>query len=67
MATKNDKMKSKVSENGRYSASGGIPLTDQILVPDAEGLSTGWYMGKQYPIKVESDLYRCRHTRVKPI
>jgi len=66
MATKNDNMKIKVNEDGPYTVSGGIPLADQILVPDAEGLSTGWYAGKQYQIKEEYDLCRCGHSKNKP-
>ncbi len=45
MATKNDKMKIKVNQDGPYTVSGGIPLIDRILVPDAEGLSIGWMRG----------------------
>lgn len=66
MATKNDNIKIKVNEDGPYTVSGGIPLADQILVPDAEGLSTGWHTGKQYPIKEEYDLCRCGHSKTKP-
>jgi CDGSH-type Zn-finger protein len=66
MTTKNDKMKIKVCEDGPYTVTGEIPLTDQILVPDAEGLSTGWHKGKEYPVKEEYDLCRCGHSKTKP-
>ena len=66
MVTKNDRMKIKICEDGPYTVYGGIPLTDQILIPDAEGLSTGWNTGRQYPIKEEYDLCRCGHSKEKP-
>lgn len=66
MATKKEKMKIKVNEDGPYTVYGSIPLVDQILVPDAEGLSIGWSTGKQYVVKEEYDLCRCGHSRTKP-
>lgn len=66
MATKNDKIKIKVNEDGPYTVTGGIPLADQILIPDVEGLSIGWKQGKMYPVKEEYDLCRCGHSKTKP-
>ena len=66
MATKNESMKIKVKEDGPYTVSGGIPLTEQILIPDAEGLSIGWKTGKQYPLQEEYDLCRCGQSKEKP-
>ena len=66
MTTKNEKMKIKVNEDGPYTVYGGIPLTDQILIPDAECLSIGWNTGKQYPLKEEYELCRCGHSKEKP-
>jgi CDGSH-type Zn-finger protein len=66
MATKKGKMKIKVNEDGPYTISGGIPLSEQILVPDVEGLSTGWHTGKKYPVQEEYDLCRCGHSKNKP-
>jgi len=66
MAGKKDRMKIKVIEDGPYTVTGGIPLSDQILIPDAEGFSMGWYQGKQYPIEEEYDLCRCGQSRNKP-
>jgi CDGSH-type Zn-finger protein len=66
MATKNDKMRIKVSQDGPYIVKGAIPLTEQIMIPDAEGLSIGWHAGKQYPVKEETDLCRCGHSKNKP-
>jgi CDGSH-type Zn-finger protein len=66
MPVKNSKMKIKICENGPYTVYGGVPLMDQILVPDAEGLSTGWHKGKEYPLQEEYDLCRCGHSKTKP-
>jgi CDGSH-type Zn-finger protein len=66
MTMKNDRMKIKICEDGPYTVTGGIPLTDQILIPDAEGLSVAWNTGKQYPLKEKYDLCRCGNSKDKP-
>ena len=66
MTKKNDGMKIKICADGPYTVYGGIPLSEQILVPDAEGLSTGWHEGKKYPLQEEYDLCRCGHSKNKP-
>ncbi len=66
MVVKNSRMKIKICEDGPYTVYGGIPLSEQILVPDAAGLSTGWRKGKQYPSQEEYDLCRCGHSKDKP-
>jgi CDGSH-type Zn-finger protein len=66
MSNKNDKMKIKVNEDGPYTISGGVPMSDQILVPDAEGLSVRWHKGKEYPIQKKYDMCRCGHSKNKP-
>lgn len=66
MPIKNNKMKIKVIPDGPFLVTGGIPLADQILVPDNEGLSTGWHQGKQYPVEEEYELCRCGHSKTKP-
>ena len=66
MVGKNSKMKIKVSADGPFTVYGGVPLLEQILVPDAEGLSTRWHKGKQYPVQEEYDLCRCGHSKNKP-
>ena len=59
MVAKNSKMKIKICKDGPYTVFGGIPLTEQILIPDAEGLSTGWHKGKEYPVK-DGDIMHVR-------
>ena len=66
MANIKEKMKIKIIQDGPYTVIGGIPLSDQILIPDEQGLSIGWHQGKQYPIEDEYDLCRCGHSRKKP-
>jgi CDGSH-type Zn-finger protein len=66
MPIKNDKRRIKVNEDGPYTVSGGIPLVDQILVPDSEGLSKGWKVGKHYPAREEYDLCRCGQSKDMP-
>ena len=66
MVAKNSKMKIKICKDGPYTVFGGVPLTEQILVPDAEGLSTRWHKGKEYPVQEEYDLCRCGQSKTKP-
>jgi CDGSH-type Zn-finger protein len=66
MVPKNSKMKIKITTDGPYTVYGGIPLVEEIMVPDAEGLSTGWHKGKEYPVKEEYDLCRCGKSKTKP-
>jgi hypothetical protein len=45
MATNNNKKVIRFYENELDTVIGSLPLTDQILVPAAEGFSTGWFAG----------------------
>jgi CDGSH-type Zn-finger protein len=60
------KMKVKICEDGPYIVQGGVPLADQILVPDGEGLSIRWHKGKEYPVTDEYELCRCGHSKNMP-
>lgn len=66
MTEKNKNQKIRVSVDGAYLVTGGIPLADLSLVPDAQGLSTGWKEGNQYPAQQEYDLCRCGQSKTKP-
>jgi CDGSH-type Zn-finger protein len=59
-------MRIKVSENGPYLVSGGIPLTEQTLVSDIQGYSYDWDESKQYPLKETYELCRCGRSKNKP-
>jgi CDGSH-type Zn-finger protein len=64
--TSNNRFRIKVSNNGPYIISGGIPLVEQIIGIDAEGYSYEWHEGTTYP---SGDLYtlcRCGQSNNKP-
>ncbi len=66
MAANKNPKRIKVCEDGPYIISGGIPLFDECLNPDQEGLSSEWQQGKNYPIEEEYCLCRCGHSKNKP-
>ena len=64
--SKNNQFKIKVTENGPYIVSGGVPLAAQMVVLDAEGECLGWSEAKRYPEKENYSLCRCGHSKSKP-
>jgi len=62
----NDRVRIKVSKNGPYLLSGGIPIAEQTIVTDAEGCSHEWLVGKDYPLQVTYALCRCGNSKNKP-
>jgi CDGSH-type Zn-finger protein len=63
---KTEKPKIKVSRNGPYLASGGIPLAEQKTCVDADDECHGWKEGKKYPAQDNYTLCRCGHSQSKP-
>jgi CDGSH-type Zn-finger protein len=63
--TSNNRFKIKVSKNGPYVISGGIPLAKQIIGIDAAGYSYEWREGKKYPSKDNYALCRCGQSKNK--
>jgi CDGSH-type Zn-finger protein len=61
-----DRFKIVVSENGPYLLFGGIPITGQIIVTDADGYSYKWRRGKTYPTQQNYALCRCGKSTTKP-
>jgi CDGSH-type Zn-finger protein len=55
-----------VSRNGPYLVYGGIPLGEDRITVDTEGVPTGWRTVKQYPSKERYALYRCGQSGHKP-
>jgi len=55
-----------VERDGPYRVSGGIPLSEQEIVKDAEGFSETWRTGKTYPPQDDYALCRCGHARTAP-
>jgi CDGSH-type Zn-finger protein len=56
----------KVTKNGPYLVSGGLPLSEQSICVDSEGQPHGWKEGKKLPATKSYSLCRCGHSRRKP-
>ena len=63
---KETQYKVKVTRNGPYLVSGGVPLSEQSMHVDNDGQCHGWKEGKQYPLQENYALCRCGHSRNKP-
>jgi CDGSH-type Zn-finger protein len=55
-----------VSKDGPYVVSAGIPLTMEIIQPNAEGMSWDWKKAKTFKTSGEYKLCRCGHSKDKP-
>jgi CDGSH-type Zn-finger protein/nitrite reductase/ring-hydroxylating ferredoxin subunit len=73
MASKNEStqgqdvsQKIKVTPNGPYLVSGGIPLFQEEIRDDSEGYCYAWHEVKQFPTKETYALCRCGHSGNKP-
>jgi CDGSH-type Zn-finger protein len=62
----NDKVKIKVSKNGPYLISGEIPLEENTIIRDSEGISYEWRAGKKYPAQRDCALCCCGHSKNPP-
>ncbi len=61
-----NKFKIKVTKNGPYLASGGIPLSEQSIYVDNDDQCHGWQEGKKYPAEESyalsvADIHRINH------
>jgi len=56
----------KVSKNGPYLISGGIPMFKQIIKINERGESIGWIMGEKYPGYEKYALCRCGRSKNHP-
>lgn len=65
-ARKRTGYKVKVTRDGPYVVSGGVPLAEQIIARDPDGISHGWKEGRRFPAKETYALCRCGHTGNKP-
>ena len=63
--TPKDVLKIKVSKNGPYLISGGIPILKQIITTDSEGTPIEWRAGTEYPSQ-KCVLCRCGRSKNKP-
>jgi CDGSH-type Zn-finger protein len=66
MAKPNKKRKIKITKDGPYVVSGGIPLSEQIICINSNGDYHGWREGKKYPLQENYALCSCGHSRNKP-
>jgi CDGSH-type Zn-finger protein len=65
METKNVQ-KIKVSKNGPYLISGGIPIRKQVITTDSKGTPIEWHAGTKYPPQEKYALCRCGQSKNKP-
>ena len=56
----------EVKKNGPYLVSGGLPLSEQRIVTNAEGESRAYREGPSYPPPPEYELCRCGQSSDKP-
>jgi CDGSH-type Zn-finger protein len=60
------KPKIKVTKNGPYLVTGGVPLSKQIVASDIDGNPVEWRTGQKYPKQESYALCRCGHSKNKP-
>ena len=58
--------KVKVTKNGPYLVSGGVPLSDQEICVDNEDQCHGWKEGKKFNVQESYALCRCGRSQNKP-
>ena len=66
MESKKNKLKIKITKDGPYIVSGGVPMYKETIVADERGRSDHWERGKQYPHQETYALCRCGHSKNPP-
>ncbi len=56
----------RVSKNGPYIVSGGVPLIKKEIRNDSEGYCSSWHEVETYPLQEQYALCRCGHSKNKP-
>ncbi len=56
----------KVSRNGPYLVTGKVPIFEQVIVVDKDGVPVEWGMGKKYPTQEKCSICRCGKSGNKP-
>ena len=64
--TTSGKKRIRVSKNGPYLVSGGIPVVEHVIVADSEGTANEWRVGKKYQLQEKCSLCRCGQSKNKP-
>ncbi|MEP6754987.1 MAG: CDGSH iron-sulfur domain-containing protein [Chthonomonadales bacterium] len=62
----NNGMKIEVTKDGPYIVTGGVPISEQWIVTNAEGDSLDYREGEKYPTEPQYALCRCGHSGSKP-
>jgi CDGSH-type Zn-finger protein len=65
--SRHDKYSMKISKNGPYLVSGGIPLLEKIIKYDSKWDTCEWQDGKTYPRQDQYALCRCGQSHNKPL
>jgi CDGSH-type Zn-finger protein len=60
------KYRIKVLKDGPYLVTGGVPLSEQIILVDDDGQCHGWKEGKTYPTTERYRLCRCGRSSDRP-
>jgi CDGSH-type Zn-finger protein len=58
--------KIKVTKNGPYVVSGGVPIQKQVITVDFEGTPIKWRASTRYPSQEKCTLCRCGQSKNKP-
>jgi CDGSH-type Zn-finger protein len=61
-----DGYKIKVSKNGPYLVSAGVPILKQTIICDSEGTSFEWRVDTKYSLQEKCALCRCGQSKNKP-
>jgi CDGSH-type Zn-finger protein len=56
----------KVSKDGPYEVSGGVPLGIEVITPNREGFSWDWKAGRTFETESHYELCRCGRSQSKP-
>ncbi len=64
--SKSKNYKIKVTKNGPYIVSGGLPIAKEIIVADVKGTPIRWDKGESYPAQETYALCRCGKSKNMP-
>jgi CDGSH-type Zn-finger protein len=56
----------KISKNGPYTVSGNVPLEEDIIVLDKDGMPYEWSVGKKFAVRETYTLCRCGQSKNMP-
>jgi len=65
-STKQSTARIEVTKDGPYLVSGGVPLSEQLIVTNAQGESLEFEEGEKYPVQAQYALCRCGQSGHKP-